>query len=560
MFTWVGMLEASVVGAICIVLFFLFSRLWGERYRAGYRKVIWLLIALRMCIPVSTSFFQKPVTVQVPVYVFGETRQAALTDAVPQDGGNAAGVEQMVLWGQTSRTNQTGQPVQAAPVFAGGQFTSGHLLVIVWSLGCMAVLGFYLSAHFIFCHKMMKRSEACRDRRILEIAAESAGKIGLKKIPQVRLTKDTQAGPFTTGFFHNIIFLPDREYQERDLQYIIRHELTHCKGMDTRIKTLLMIVNAIHWFNPFAWFMKALADQDMELACDEKVLANTSREERSEYGEVLMSCIGTGRAGTPALSTGYVQGVKFIKKRFHNIFHMQKKSGKAAGCAMAALLIMVSAGLGFEAGRTVYARGGIRIDCGIELRVDVTGDGQPDQIRVYDDNDVLRTSVTMNTADGWQAQFDYMEELWSTSYLVSGDLNGNGVSDIVLMRVGFGMHLVGPVSVLYVEEEAGKFIWREYPENFIPNPAVEREQPETFEDIGCLGATVIEENSRHYLRLIALDEEYLAETFGDDDQVLCIDCSWQGDGWFIEKMQTIEGYYSENKEDELLKNNIYHAQ
>lgn len=166
----------------------------------------------------------------------------------------------------------------------------------------------------------------------------------------------------------------------------------------------------------------------------------------------------------------------------------------------------------------------------------------------------------MNTADGWQAQFDYMEELWSTSYLVSGDLNGNGVSDIVLMRVGFGMHLVGPVSVLYVEEEAGKFIWREYPEIFIPNPAVEREQPKTFEDIGCLGATVIEENSRHYLRLIALDEEYLAETFGDDDQVLCIDCSWQGDGWFIEKMQTIEGYYSENKEDELLKNNIYHAQ
>ena len=155
MLTWVGMLEASVVGAICIALFFLFSHLWGERYRAGYRKAIWLLIALRMCIPVSNSFFQKPVTVQVPVYVFGEIRQAASADAAPQDGEIAAGAEQMALWDQTSQINQTGQPVQAAPVFAGGQFTSGHLLVIVWGLGCMAVLCFYLSAHFIFCHKVM---------------------------------------------------------------------------------------------------------------------------------------------------------------------------------------------------------------------------------------------------------------------------------------------------------------------------------------------------------------------------------------------------------------------
>ena len=77
------------------------------------------------------------------------------------------------------------------------------------------------------------------------------------------------------------------------------------------------------------------------------------------------------------------------------------------------------------------------------------------------------------------------------------------------------------------------------------------EQPKTFDDIECIGATVIEEGNVHYLRLIALDMEYLAETLGDDDQVLSIDCSWQGDGWFIENMQTIRGCYSEHKEESL---------
>ena len=225
---------------------------------------------------------------------------------------------------------------------------------------------------------------------------------------------------------------------------------------------------------------------------------------------------------------------------------------------MIALLIMVSACIGFEAGRIVYAKSEIAIDCGIELRTDVTGDGVPDQVRVFDSNDVLMTSVTLDTVNGQEAQIDYDEELWTTSYLVSGDLSGNKVADIVLMRIGFGMQLTGPVSVLYAEEESGKFIWKEYPGIFIPNPAIDVEQPETFDDIECLGATVIEEAGRHYLRLVVMDMEYFAETMGDDDQVLCIDCSWQNDGWFIEDIQTITGYYSADKEKEVLKNNSYH--
>lgn len=72
-------------------------------------------------------------------------------------------------------------------------------------------------------------------------------------------------------------------------------------------------------------------------------------------------------------------------------------------------------------------------------------------------------------------------------------------------------------------------------------------------------ATMVEKDGRHCLRLVAMDMEYFAETFGDDDQVLCIDCSWQEDGWFIEEIQTVAGYYSEHKEEELLKNNIYNS-
>lgn len=533
MFTWLGLLEASVVGGICIILFFLVSQLFGERYRANYRKVIWLLIVVRMCIPISMSIFPKPVTVQVPVFVLA---QSGSGQRVGDTDGIGAGAPLMTEKSQIDGTPAIGENGSVGTVGAEAvrrQLTSQDILVILWGCGSVGVLAYYLLAHCIFCHRMWNKSRECADERILAITEETAEELRLKKIPPVRLVRDPGTGPFTVGFLHNIVFLPDTDYQEKDLRYIIRHELVHCAGKDTQMKALFVIVNAIHWFNPLAWFMKSLVDQDMELACDERVLADTSRKERSEYGELLMSCIGTDKADRSAISTGYVQGVKFIKKRFRNIFHTHKKSGKVVGSIIVLLLVAVSAMIGFEAGRNVYARSKIAIDSGIELRTDVTGDGEADRVWVRDDTYTLTTSVGLQTADGRDLQYDYDDETWAASWLVSGDLSGNGAADIVVMRYSNGMHGTGPVSVLHVTGESGELRWQEYPKAFIPNPSIDWEQPRSFEDIECVEATIIEDNGRHFLRLIALDLEVF-----DDNTVQYIDCSLQEDGWFIEDVQT----------------------
>ena len=559
MISWLGLLEASASGGICIILFFVISQLCGEKYPAKYKRVIWFLIALRLCIPVSFSLLPQALTIKVPVYVIDEREngsmagdahdsfvynsEAALTSEVI-DGGTPA-AEEVDQGGNKTVTGTTNHRI-----------TSRGILVILWGCGCAVVMLYYLLGNIIFYRKMMQQSESCTNKNILAMITGLSYKLGFKKTPEVRLTSDDQTGPYTVGFFRNTIVLPNKDYHEKDLKYIIRHELVHCVNRDTRIKALFAIINAVHWFNPLVWFMKTLVDQDMELECDEKVLSAASKEERSEYSEVLMSCISTSKIGRTTLSTGYVHGVKFIKKRFNNIYHSQKRLSKAVACIIVALLILASGLIGFEAGRTVYAGSRIEIDSGIELRTDVTGDGLPDRAYVIDNNDILITNVCLQTTDGGFAQFSYNDEMWADSYLGCGDLSGNRAADIVVMRVSFGMHLTGEPSVLHVTEgeEPGSLMWQRYPENFIHNPAIDMDQPDKFEDISCLGATVIEENGRHLLRLIALDMVVF-----DDDTVQCIDCSWQGDGWYIEDMRTVEGYYTENKVDELLRNNNFHS-
>ncbi len=554
MFSWMGLLEASAAGGICILLFFLASQMMGDKYLTKYRKFVWILIALRMCVPISASLLPRPVMVEVPTLVLGERRAADdgkevidgfMEERSAVDGQAGAGVP------ASAKGGQRGDGYGAKGTADSRLITSQDVLMMLWACGCMGVLVYYLSVHAVFCHRMAQKSEECADEGILAMAADMAGELGMKRVPRIRLTRGTQTGPFTIGFFRSTVFLPDTGYQKRDLRYILRHELVHCAGRDTQLKLLFIAVKALHWFNPLAWFMKTMADQDMELACDERVLKDTTRAERNEYSEVLLSCVGTDRAGRSVLSTGYVQGIRFIKKRFRNIFNIQRKSGVAAVCVLVAVLMAVSGLVGFEAGRTVYAKNGIAIDRGIELRTDATGDGREDRIRVYDDTSMLTTTVGLLTADGRSADFRYSDDMWAASELVCGDLSGNGAADIAVMRYTNGMHGDGPFDVLYVEEEGGVPVWKQYPGIFIRNSAIDREQPEKFGDIACVGINVIERDGRHRLRLIAIDWDAFAET-GDEDTMQCIDCSWQEGGWFIEDIQTIEGYYSEEKYKELL--------
>lgn len=552
MVSWMGLLEASAAGGICIVLFYLVSQFWGEHYRAKYRKILWILIALRMCIPVSSQLFPRLAIVEIPILVLRENGGGQIAEY----GGGASseqtylltegmyGAEKQPIGDMTGKDKAIGQAVgkgmknqSPADGQAGARpFTLSDMLLLLWACGCVSIMGYYLSVHCAFCANMRRNSRKCRDKGILAAAAKEAWKLGLKTVPQIRLLEGVQTGPFTVGFFRNTVYLPAEGCRGRELQYIIRHELAHCAEKDTGVKLFFIFVNAIHWFNPLVWFMKSLVDQDMELICDERVLEDTTKEERKEYGELLLACIGTDRAGRSVLSTGYVQGLKFLKKRFRNIFNVQKKNGRVAMCILGVLLMVVSGMVGFEAGRTVYAGGQreIAVDRGIELRTDVTGDGAVDRVQVYDDTYRLTTSVLLRATDGKEAQFTYDEDLWASSYLVSGDLSGNGAADIVVMRVSNGMHGEGMVSVLHVVEEGGVYVWQEYPETFLRNPSIDSRQPESFSDIVCTGAEIVEGEERCYLRLTALDLEVF-----DDSTVQYITCSLQEGGWYIEDIQTV---------------------
>ncbi|MDE5589942.1 MAG: hypothetical protein K2J60_12515, partial [Acetatifactor sp.] len=280
------------------------------------------------------------------------------------------------------------------------------------------------------------------------------------------------------------------------------------------------------------------------------------------------SWVERGRYSGSAVSTGYVKGVGFLKRRFDSIFNGgKKKNGILLAAGICLFALFVGGVIQLQDGGKVYAKNKIAIDRGWELRADVNGDGEADRVHVTDNNpdgwDSVKTSVSVRLSNGEEAWISY-PDYWD-SYLVTGDLTGNGAADIVLVKIAWGsMHGTGDVTVLHVEtDETGKSELVEYPGNFIQNPDLEpkwvggwenypypedtsiyAEQPVAM-DGDFFGATIIEKDGKTMLRVIALAE---AQT----DSGMCIDCSYTTEGWYIEDIQMIYDYYGGDWDEKLL--------
>ena len=97
--------------------------------------------------------------------------------------------------------------------------------------------------------------------------------------------------PVTSGIIFPVVWFPDygeKELDKRAFQYMIKHELLHIKRNDILVKCLGLLVVAIHWFNPFSYFLYHELSSIGEMYCDHGVLEGQGEAERKEYGELLL--------------------------------------------------------------------------------------------------------------------------------------------------------------------------------------------------------------------------------------------------------------------------------
>lgn len=101
--------------------------------------------------------------------------------------------------------------------------------------------------------------------------------------------------PFVLGILPAKIFIPFR-LKESEQEYIIRHEKYHIMRKDNLIQIVAFILCVIYWFNPLVWISYYLMIRDMEMSCDEYVLAQVNSDIRVEYSKSLLSFATNSRS------------------------------------------------------------------------------------------------------------------------------------------------------------------------------------------------------------------------------------------------------------------------
>jgi len=126
----------------------------------------------------------------------------------------------------------------------------------------------------------------------------------------------------------NITFLilPEVEMSQRELKVILEHELTHFKRRDLWVKSLTLVANAIHWFNPVAYRLTKNIDTFCELSCDEQVVSDMNMEERQFYGETILNVLCRVINQHSGIYTTLAESKKGIERRLTHMMNVKNIS------------------------------------------------------------------------------------------------------------------------------------------------------------------------------------------------------------------------------------------
>lgn len=344
---FLSFLEISIPISVIIAVLLLLTPFLNKRYAAKWKYWIWIVLALRLMIPLGGNG-GEPATDRQPQM---ETLTSAESEKTSPDALTDGTVRGRV---NVEIPAQMTNPIVIQPEKSGSNISMLDIMALVWMFGSLLFISVHLVSYFLYKHQILKKGKVVKDKDVLRLLLKLKRELRINCTVSVMECSEA-ASPLLIGFFHPILVLPKAQYNMgegrskgegysgEELFFILKHELVHLKRGDIYFKLLFVVANAVHWFNPLVWIMQKEAAVDMELSCDERVTQGTDYATRKAYTETLLSTLHKQSAKKTVLSTGFYGGKQIMKIRFKNIL---AKKGKKNGVTVLICAIMLAVSIG----------------------------------------------------------------------------------------------------------------------------------------------------------------------------------------------------------------------
>ena len=397
---FLNVIAISLSTSLMIVFLLIFAPLLNKRYAIKWKYLIWVVIAVRLIIPFHIGIPLPQMVINVPAEITVPIGADLEGDAPITPSTEEKPVE-------IPPENVINAPLQTAQNPSQKPFTLTLLDITayLWLTGCLLFLSVHIFSFLHYKRQIAKKGLVVQESYVLQQVCKISKKLQMK--PNIRILRYQDAeSPMVIGFLKPELILPDCDYSQEELFFILKHELIHIKRHDIYFKLLFVMANAVHWFNPFIYMMQREAVVDMELSCDERVIQNTSYAVRKAYTETLFSTFSRQHKKGTFLTTQFYGGKTIMKKRFQNIL---TKAPKKNGFFVCTLTICVTFMLGMLIGCSAINEDSPEAPIQTDLPtttpgIDDTPDTQTEDHNAQAENDSVQTenddAQTDNADDG----------------------------------------------------------------------------------------------------------------------------------------------------------------
>ena len=336
----VTLARMSLSAAALIALTALLRALLGKRLPRRMFVALWDVAMLRLLVPLSIPWRFAPRA------LLGRAGSAVASIAAKIQTGQISAMAghtgalgaARVTANPTLETALGGTFEGAQDVFRAANLTSTRqsVLFAVWLFGALTI-GATMLHRYVRSMRVFAQSLPDEDPRTARFLREHPT---LRRV-QVRVS-GAIASPLSYGVLRPVILLPREMNRQSDqaLSFVLMHELSHILAMDALRKLLLLLCVCLHWMNPAVYLLLLLASRDMELRCDEHVLAAGGPGARRAYALTLLDMEEKRMTLSPVSSPFSMTA---IEERIETMKDMKKKSAFSALIALTMVCVAVVA-------------------------------------------------------------------------------------------------------------------------------------------------------------------------------------------------------------------------
>lgn len=329
---WNLVLEASFYGSIVGGVILLTKSILKDKLSGRFNYLIWMLLIIKLIVP------------------FGPKSDVSLFNNISFNQVSNLNIERSTIEYESTFEIENIEKLESTQDRElESNVTNSNLdnnikniIPVIWMIGVVNITVVLLFSQY-YLYRQIRLNNKQGNARLDGILLTCKEKMTVKRDIKI-VVNDFINTPSLVGIISPKILIPTTmiSLSDKELEYVCLHELAHYKRKDILFNYTLLIIQAIHWFNPFIWYFFKKVREDMELATDEVVLNLLEDKEHKEYGKAILTVLQKIKTTkfTPGV-LGIIEDKNTVKKRIERIKKMKLMKNKKFLFSMVGILSII---------------------------------------------------------------------------------------------------------------------------------------------------------------------------------------------------------------------------